>query len=40
MMVAATEYPKHLFNRGVRTQDEEHIGHVTKETGNRIVIFG
>lgn len=40
MMVAVTEYPKHLFKKGVRTQDGEHIGHVMKETGNTIVIFG
>jgi sporulation protein YlmC with PRC-barrel domain len=40
MMVAATEYPKHLFNKGVRTQDGKHIGHVTKGTGDTIVIFG
>lgn len=40
MMVAATEYPKHLFNKGVRTQEGEHIGRVTKETTNTIVIFG
>jgi hypothetical protein len=40
MMVAATEYPKHFFSKGVRMQDGEHIGHVMKETGNTIVIFG
>jgi hypothetical protein len=39
-MVVATEYPKHLFNKGVRKQDGEHIGHVMKETGSTIVIFG
>jgi hypothetical protein len=39
-MMAASEYPKSLFNKGVRTQDEEHIGHVMKETGDKIVIFG
>lgn len=34
------QYPKSLFNKGVRTQDEEHIGHVMKETDDAIVIFG
>lgn len=34
------EYPKSLFNKGVRTQDEEHVGHVMKETGDKIVIYG
>ena len=34
------QYPKSLFNKGVRTQDEDHIGHVMKETGDKIVIFG
>lgn len=33
-------YPKLLFNKGVRTQDEEHIGHVMKETDDKIVVFG
>jgi hypothetical protein len=32
MMAAAIEYPKHLFNKGVRTQDGENIGHVKRET--------
>jgi hypothetical protein len=40
MMAAAAEYPKHLFKKGVRTQDRERIGHVMKETGDTIVIFG
>jgi len=34
------KYPKSLFNRGVRTQDEEHIRHVMKETDDTIVIWG
>jgi RNase P/RNase MRP subunit p29 len=34
------QYPKSLFNKGVRTQDEEHVGHVMKETDNTIVIWG
>jgi hypothetical protein len=33
-------YPKSLFNKGVRTQDEEHVGHVMKETDEKIVIWG
>lgn len=33
-------YPASLFNKGVRTEDEEHVGHVIKETGTRIVIDG
>ncbi|MEO9294222.1 MAG: hypothetical protein ABI347_01315 [Nitrososphaera sp.] len=34
------QYPKSLFNKGVRTQDEEHVGHVMKETIGMIVIWG
>jgi hypothetical protein len=34
------KYPKSLFNKGVRTKDEEHIGHVMKETDDKIVVFG
>ncbi len=34
------EYPKSLFNKGVRSQDEEHIGHVMKETDDMIVVWG
>ena len=34
------EYPKSLFNKGVRTQDEEHVGHVMKETDSKIVVWG
>ena len=33
-------YPNSLFNKGVRTQDEEHVGHVMKEVKNKIVIYG
>lgn len=33
-------YPNSLFNKGVRTQDEEHVGHVMKETDDMIVIWG
>ncbi|MEW5840246.1 hypothetical protein [Nitrososphaera sp.] len=34
------KYPNSLFNKGVRTQDEEHVGHVMKETADKIVVFG
>lgn len=34
------KYPDSLFNKGVRTQDEEHLGHVMKETKDRIVVRG
>jgi len=34
------KYPKSLFNKGVRTQDEEHIGHVMAEAGDKIVVWG
>src|ERR1051326_3408359 len=34
------KYPKSLFNKGVRTEDEDHVGHVVKELADRIVIDG
>lgn len=34
------KYPKSLFNKGVRTQDEEHVGHVMKETDDTVVVWG
>lgn len=34
------KYPTSLFNKGVRTKDEEHTGYVIKETQNSIVIDG
>jgi hypothetical protein len=34
------KYPRSLFNKGVRTQDEEHVGHVMKETDDKIVVWG
>lgn len=34
------KYPKSLFNKGVRTQYEDHIGHVMKETEDKIVVWG
>jgi hypothetical protein len=33
-------YPKSLFNKGVRTQDEEHLDHVMMEVSNKIVVYG
>ena len=38
--MAAGDYPKSLFNKGVRTQDEEYVGHVMMETQDKVVIFG
>lgn len=34
------QYPKSLFNKGVRSQDEEHLGHVMKESGDKVVVWG
>ena len=34
------KYPASLFNKGVRTEDEEHVGHVVTQTPTRIVIDG
>src|SRR5215207_2309371 len=34
------EYPKSLFNKGVRTNNEDDVGHVMKETNDKIVVFG
>lgn len=34
------KYPKSLFNKGVRSQDEEHVGHVMKETDGMIIVWG
>ena len=34
------QYPKSLFNKGVRAKNEDHIGHVMKETDDKIVVFG
>ena len=42
--VDLTEYMKRyahtLFNKGVRLENEDHVGHVMKETDDKIVIFG
>ena len=34
------KYPNSLFNKDVRAQDEDHVGHVMKETDDKIVVFG
>jgi adenylate cyclase len=34
------KYPKGLFNKGVRVLNEDHVGHIMKETDDKIVIFG
>jgi sporulation protein YlmC with PRC-barrel domain len=34
------KYPNSLFNRGVRANNEDDLGHIMKETKDRIVVFG
>ncbi|MGN6347180.1 MAG: hypothetical protein ACTHME_05715 [Candidatus Nitrosocosmicus sp.] len=34
------KYPNTLFNKGVRAKNEDHVGHVMKETSDKIVVFG
>jgi hypothetical protein len=34
------KYPTSLFNKGVRTQDEDHVRHVIKETKSKIIVDG
>ncbi len=34
------QYRKTLFNKGVRLENEDHVGHVMKETDDEIVVFG
>ena len=34
------KYPNTLFNKGVRAKNEDHVGHIMKETNDKIVIFG
>ena len=34
------EYPKSLFNKGVRAKNEDRVGYVAKETDDKIVVFG
>jgi hypothetical protein len=29
-----------LFNKGVRIDNADHVGHVVKEIGDKIVVFG
>ncbi|MDN5847729.1 MAG: hypothetical protein L0H53_15805 [Candidatus Nitrosocosmicus sp.] len=33
-------YPNSLFNKGVRAKNEDDVGHVMKETNDKIVVFG
>ena len=34
------KYPNTLFNKGVRAKNEDHVGHIMKETNDKIVVFG
>jgi sporulation protein YlmC with PRC-barrel domain len=34
------KYPKSLFNKGVRTANEDDLGYVVKETDDKIIVFG
>jgi hypothetical protein len=34
------EYPKSLFNKGVKAKNEDRVGYITKETEDKIVVFG
>ena len=34
------KYPTSLFNKGVRAKNEDDLGHIMKETDDKIVIFG
>jgi sporulation protein YlmC with PRC-barrel domain len=34
------KYPNSLFNKGVRANNEDDVGHIMKETKDRIVVFG
>jgi sporulation protein YlmC with PRC-barrel domain len=34
------EYPKSLFNKGVRANNEDHVGYIMRETDDKIVVFG
>lgn len=33
-------YPNSLFNKGVRTENEDDLGFVAKETPDKIIVFG
>jgi sporulation protein YlmC with PRC-barrel domain len=35
-----SKFPKALFNKGVRLENEDHVGHIMKETDDKIVVFG
>jgi class 3 adenylate cyclase/sporulation protein YlmC with PRC-barrel domain len=34
------KYPTSLFNKGVRANNEDDLGHIMKETKNKIIVFG
>jgi sporulation protein YlmC with PRC-barrel domain len=34
------KYPMSLFNKGVRANNEDDVGHIMKETKDKIVVFG
>ncbi|HKO40319.1 MAG TPA: hypothetical protein VJU85_03585 [Nitrososphaeraceae archaeon] len=34
------KYPKSLFNKGVRAENEDDLGFVAKETDDKIIVFG
>ena len=34
------KYPKSLFNKGVRANNEDDVGYILKETDDKIVVFG
>ena len=34
------KYPNSLFNKGIRANNEDDLGHIMKETKDRIVVFG
>jgi sporulation protein YlmC with PRC-barrel domain len=34
------KYPNTLFNKGVRAKNEDHVGHIMKETSDKVIVFG
>ncbi len=34
------KYPRSLFNKGVRAFNEDDLGHIVKETNDKIIVFG
>jgi sporulation protein YlmC with PRC-barrel domain len=40
LAVYEKEYPKSLFNKGVRAKNEDRVGYVAKETDDKIIVFG